>query len=214
VKDYYALLGVGPDAAPDELRRAYRDKAQAALWDRPLFTQLSEAWEVLKDPEKRDAYTRSWRAAAHAATPEPAPVSPAASSSSGGARAFGAAETPPTGPQQTGTSGVTTASGSTITDGGGAARVFSAPGDGSGAAAMSGAGGERTQQVNLSLCPICQTPGTPGEKFCLECGFLVGSTPGAENAGERPLPLLVHARTGQSTRSKEAKTSSGANAAT
>ncbi len=183
MKDYYALLGVGPDAAPDELRRAYRDKAQAAMWDRPLFTQLSEAWEVLKDPEKRDVYTRDWRAAHAAAQP----------AAGGGARVFGAAaatETPPAGPPQKGTPGVTT----TMPPPPPTADATVAMGA---ATAPDGPGGERTQQVALSPCPICQTPGTPGEKFCPECGFLVGGTPGAENGGERPLPLLVDARTGK-----------------
>ena len=226
MKDYYALLGVGPDATPEELRRAYRDKAQAAMWDRPLFTQLSAAWEILKDPEKRAVYTRDWHAA-HGTGAGAAAEAAAAAPASGGARIFGAAEpgTPsgaqpaaPQSSQQTGTPGVTTAGTSNTMrgDGGGAARVFSASDGGaatmtppppaaeatvamgSSATAPGGPGAEeRTQQVRLAPCPICQTPGVFGEKFCPECGFLVGGTPGAENAGERPLPLLVDARNGK-----------------
>ena len=55
---------------------------------------------------------------------------------------------------------------------------------------MMGFGGERTQAVSLPPCPVCQTLGVPGEAFCVECGFLVGSVAGDE-AVNRPLPRLV-----------------------
>jgi hypothetical protein len=56
--------------------------------------------------------------------------------------------------------------------------------------------GERTRAVTLPPCPICQTPGAPGEEFCVECGFLVGSQPGTESV-ERPLPFLADLRDGR-----------------
>jgi curved DNA-binding protein len=64
-KDYYAVLGVERDAAQDEIKRAYRklarkyhpDVSQEADAD-ARFKELGEAYEVLKDPEKRLAYDR------------------------------------------------------------------------------------------------------------------------------------------------------------
>jgi pSer/pThr/pTyr-binding forkhead associated (FHA) protein len=48
-------------------------------------------------------------------------------------------------------------------------------------------GGDATMNFSLPPCPVCQTPGVPGEFFCLECGLLVGSRVG--DAPETPLPL-------------------------
>jgi len=64
-KDYYQVLGVERGAAEAEIKKAYRrlvrkhhpDVNQAA--DGQVRMQaLNEAWEVLKDPEKRAAYDR------------------------------------------------------------------------------------------------------------------------------------------------------------
>ncbi|MEM3851792.1 MAG: molecular chaperone DnaJ [Methanomassiliicoccales archaeon] len=64
-KDYYAVLGVSRDASPDEIKRAYRKLAQqyhpdVAKMDRKVaeekFKEISEAYEVLMDPEKRRNY--------------------------------------------------------------------------------------------------------------------------------------------------------------
>ncbi len=62
-KDYYEVFGVPRTATQDEIKRAYRKLArkyhpdvskEAAAEER--FKELGEAYEVLKDPEKRAAY--------------------------------------------------------------------------------------------------------------------------------------------------------------
>jgi len=62
-KDYYDILGVSSDATQDQIKRAYRklarkyhpDVSEAADADH-RFKEAGEAYEVLKDPEKRAAY--------------------------------------------------------------------------------------------------------------------------------------------------------------
>ncbi len=70
-QDYYDVLGVGRDASPDEVKKAYRKKAVQYHPDKnrgdaeaeARFKELAEAYEVLKDPEKRAAYDRYGHAA-------------------------------------------------------------------------------------------------------------------------------------------------------
>lgn len=64
-EDYYQTLGVSRDAKPEEIKRAYRKLAQKHHPDRnkeanaaAKFSQVNEAYEVLKDPEKRKLYDR------------------------------------------------------------------------------------------------------------------------------------------------------------
>ena len=64
-KDYYETLGVSKTASPDDIKRAYRKLAQqyhpdVSKLDRKeaeeKFKEVSEAYEVLMDPEKRRNY--------------------------------------------------------------------------------------------------------------------------------------------------------------
>lgn len=44
---------------------------------------------------------------------------------------------------------------------------------------MALAGADRTQMAISTECPVCHTTNPPGETYCGDCGFLLGSTPGA-----------------------------------
>lgn len=63
-KDYYRILGVGKDVTPEELKKRYRQLALKYHPDRnkgdkaaeEKFKEISEAYAVLSDPEKRRQY--------------------------------------------------------------------------------------------------------------------------------------------------------------
>lgn len=64
--DYYETLGVTRDADPDQIKKAYRklamefhpDRNQGSKEAEARFKEVAEAYEVLRDPERRARYDR------------------------------------------------------------------------------------------------------------------------------------------------------------
>lgn len=69
--DYYKILGVDKDASAEDIKKAYRKLAMKYHPDQnkdspeaeAKFKELNEAYDVLKDPQKRNAYNLYGRAA-------------------------------------------------------------------------------------------------------------------------------------------------------
>ena len=60
-RDYYEVLGIGKDASADEIKKAFRRAAVEHHPDKEggseaKFKEINEAYEVLKDPSKRQRY--------------------------------------------------------------------------------------------------------------------------------------------------------------
>lgn len=77
-KDYYAILGVSKNASAEEIKKVFRKQAVKYHPDRnpgnkkaeDRFKELSEAYEVLSDPDKRkkyDQFGQYWKQAGQAA---------------------------------------------------------------------------------------------------------------------------------------------------
>ena len=64
--DYYTLLEISRDAGPEEIKKAYRrlalqhhpDRNQGSKEAEARFKEITEAYEVLRDPDKRAVYDR------------------------------------------------------------------------------------------------------------------------------------------------------------
>jgi len=69
VSEFYSLLGVARDASEAEIKKAYRKLAMEYHPDRnpspeaeAKFKEITEAYEILRDPQKRAAYDRYGKA--------------------------------------------------------------------------------------------------------------------------------------------------------
>jgi molecular chaperone DnaJ len=74
-RDYYEILGVGKDASPDEIKKAFRRMAIEHHPDRggdeAKFKEINEAYEVLKDTDKRKRYDQFGHAGVGGAAGDP-----------------------------------------------------------------------------------------------------------------------------------------------
>ena len=75
-RDYYDILGLSKSASAADIKKAYRSKARELHPDRNKdnpnaenqFKEAGEAYDILKDPEKKAAYDRFGHAAFESGT--------------------------------------------------------------------------------------------------------------------------------------------------
>jgi DnaJ-class molecular chaperone len=66
--DYYKILGVSRNAKEDEIKKQYKKKSKIyhpdrnpedkKEWAQKKFSELTDAYQTLKDPKKRSLYDR------------------------------------------------------------------------------------------------------------------------------------------------------------
>ncbi len=56
MSDHYSMLGVRPEASPQEIEAAYRRVALERAYQDGTWRELRDAYEVLRDPEQRELY--------------------------------------------------------------------------------------------------------------------------------------------------------------
>jgi signal peptidase I len=56
MSDHYSVLGVRPEASPQEIEAAYRRVALERAYQDGTWRELHDAYEVLRDPEQRELY--------------------------------------------------------------------------------------------------------------------------------------------------------------
>ncbi len=95
-RDYYDILGVPRGADDDEIKRAFRKQAQQ--WHPDVntsaeadvrFKEINEAYQVLSDPQRRQAYDMFGHAATGAGGPAAALIRSVQVRSAGGFQGFG-----------------------------------------------------------------------------------------------------------------------------
>jgi curved DNA-binding protein CbpA len=66
MKDYYAMLSISEHSTPDQIKIAWREAAKKLHPDRggdpAVFSEISEAYDVLSNPNKKMAYDLAFRA--------------------------------------------------------------------------------------------------------------------------------------------------------